>query len=224
MKIKFPLAALLLFTACGGDEVTEEITVNNNPTPVLQCPDEHHPHAIDLGLPSGTKWACCNVDAQSPQQYGGYYAWGELKQKTDYGWGTYAHVDMTTMQYAQIGTDIAGTQYDVAHSQWGTAWQIPTQAQMQELKTACTQLYTSTEGIRGMRITGPNGASIFLPSGGYKRGTEFYNEGSQGFYWASATFPQEQDYAAYLNFRSGTFSIGSYYRCSGLSIRPVLAR
>ena len=39
------------------------------------CPDSHHPHAIDLGLPSGTKWACCNVGARTSEAAGRYYAW-----------------------------------------------------------------------------------------------------------------------------------------------------
>ena len=53
------------------------------------CPDANHPHAIDLGLPSGTKWACCNVGASAPEQYGGYYAWGETHEKSVYNWDTY---------------------------------------------------------------------------------------------------------------------------------------
>ena len=48
------------------------------------CPDNHHPHMIDLGLPSGTKWACCNVGASRPEEYGGYYAWGETEEKDYY--------------------------------------------------------------------------------------------------------------------------------------------
>ena len=59
----------------------------------MTCPDNNHPHAIDLGLPSGTKWACCNVGATNPEEYGGYYAWGETKEKDIYGRNTYAWYD-----------------------------------------------------------------------------------------------------------------------------------
>lgn len=54
------------------------------PVAYTSCPDSHHPHLIDLGLPSGTKWACCNVGAQKPEDYGGYYAWGETAEKNSY--------------------------------------------------------------------------------------------------------------------------------------------
>ena len=68
----------------------------NKPNGYLECPDNNHPHMIDLGLPSGTKWACSNVDTthpenQSPTNKGGYYAWGETEEKTDYSWNTYIH-------------------------------------------------------------------------------------------------------------------------------------
>lgn len=57
------------------------------------CPDENHPHAIDLGLPSGTKWACCNIGASHPEESGGFYAWGETTNKNDFLWATYIHCD-----------------------------------------------------------------------------------------------------------------------------------
>ena len=84
------------------------------------CPDDNHPHAIDLGLPSGTKWACCNVGTTTPEGYGGYYAWGETEEKEIYDWTTYIHCDGSMETCHDLGSDIAGSEYDVAHVQWGS--------------------------------------------------------------------------------------------------------
>ena len=88
----------------------------------LSCPDNKHPHMIDLGLPSGTKWACCNVDdtrsKQRPENYGSYYAWGEVKSKDYYSQDTYEYYK--DGKYVIIGSEIVGTNYDVAHVKWGS--------------------------------------------------------------------------------------------------------
>ena len=82
-------------------------------TVVNTCPDAHHPHAVDLGLPSGTKWACCNVGAPFPEAFGGFYAWGETWQKDSYNRYTYAYTE-DWIDEVKIGEDIAGT------SSWAT--------------------------------------------------------------------------------------------------------
>lgn len=107
----------------------------NKPNGYLECPDNNHPHMIDLGLPSGTKWACSNVDTthpenQSPTNKGGYYAWGETEEKTDYSWNTYIHCDGTQNTCHDIGTCISGTEYDVATVKWGESWQMPSWGQV----------------------------------------------------------------------------------------------
>ena len=91
----------------------------------ITCPDNHHPHLIDLGLPSGTKWACCNVGADTPEAYGGYYAWGETEEKSTYSWSNYIHCNGSRETVHDIGSDIAGTEYDVAHVKWGGSWVMP---------------------------------------------------------------------------------------------------
>ena len=109
------------------------------------CPDNNHPHAIDLGLPSGTKWACCNVGATSPEQYGSYVAWGETKSKTDYSWNSYqwgSGKGQTTKycnnsSFGKDGFTDSKTTLDVAddaaRSNWGRQWHTPTSADFQEL-------------------------------------------------------------------------------------------
>ena len=159
------------------------------------CPDDNHPHAIDLGLPSGTKWACCNVGASSPEEYGGYYAWGETEEKDDYyllnykyylgdldGDGNYLEEN----EYVNIGSNISGTQYDVAHIKWGSSWYMPTLDEIQELLNECTWtgIYQDKK-IQGRLATGSNGNSIF-----------FYNNYCS--FW-SATLHEQLDYGAFAH-------------------------
>ncbi|MBQ6064081.1 MAG: hypothetical protein IJK87_10720, partial [Prevotella sp.] len=116
---------------------------------LTSCPDANHPHMIDLGLPSGTKWACCNVGATAPEQYGGYYAWGEVNEKSYYDWSTYIHCDGHYYDCHNLGSDIAGTQYDVAHVKWGGSWVMPSHAQQVELLNYCTSTWTTENGVYG---------------------------------------------------------------------------
>ena len=91
------------------------------------CPDSNHPHVIDLGI--GVKFACCNMGASSPEKYGDYYSWGETAEKTTYNEYGYKYGgNKRYREYHDIGNDISGTQYDVAHTIWGGSWRMPTAA------------------------------------------------------------------------------------------------
>ena len=187
------------------------------------CPDNNHPHMIDLGLPSGTKWACCNVGADKPETYGGYYAWGETEEKSDYSWGNYIHCDGSSGTCHRLGNDIAGTQYDVAHVKWGGSWVMPSKEQQDELKNNCTYNWTTENGVKGGKFTSKiNGNSIFLPAAGYRYDSGLYYVGSYGRYWSSTQYPSLVDFAYGLNFNSG--STDWYYtdRYVGRSVRPVI--
>ena len=189
---------------------------------LLTCPDENHPHAIDLGLPSGTKWCCCNVGASKPEEYGGYYAWGETNEKSVYNWDTYAYGSgWDNCQY--IGSDIAGTSYDVAHVRMGAPWRMPSHAQQMELMNNCSRQWTQQNGVNGILVTGPSGGQVFLPAAGAPWYDELLNAGSYGFYWSSSLYPYDDYYGAYyLDFNSGRWLwYYSYYRYSGLSVRAV---
>lgn len=189
------------------------------------CPDHNHPHMIDLGLPSGTKWACCNVGASAPEDYGNYYAWGETQPKSVYNWSTYAYwhdndgdgyVDGN--EVVNIGSDIAGTSYDAATVNWGAPWRMPSLTQIVELLNYTTSTWTTENGVYGKKFTGSNGGSIFLPAAGYRWGSGLDEAGSGGNYWLSSLYEYIQRYACCLYFYSGW---SSYYRCYGLSVRPV---
>lgn len=186
-----------------------------------RCPDNNHPHAIDLGLPSGTKWCCCNVGATSPEAYGGYYAWGETSEKSTYTEDNYAYYDSNSGEYINIGEEISGTQYDVAHVRMGGAWRMPSLTQLQELISNCTHKWTQHNGVNGQLVTGPNGGQVFFPAAGYRWDVDLYDDGSCGGYWSGSLFSGYGDNVFDLIFKSGNLD-WNYYGCSGgLSVRAV---
>ncbi len=199
----------------------------SQPQTYLTCPDDHHPHLIDLGLPSGTKWACCNVDddasKQTPTNYGSYYAWGETEEKNNYNWRTYTHCDGSEDTCHDLGSDIAGTQYDVAHVKWGGSWVMPTHDQKMELLDNCTYELTTVNGVNGGRFTSKtNGGSIFLPAAGYRWGDYLSRAGMYGDYWSSTQHPSYSYDAYYLFFGSGgTLWDSGDHRYYGFTVRPV---
>ena len=189
------------------------------------CPDDNHPHLIDLGLPSGTKWACCNVGASSPEGYGGYYAWGETEEKSEYTEGTYVHYDFNIWNYINIGSDISGTKYDVAHVKWGGDWHMPTLAQIQELLDYTNADYTYLNGVAGKIFTGSNGNTIFLPFAGKRVVKGVRYAGYYCEYWSSTL---DNDYDSTVKeyvYQLYCYDNGGYKthdeRGNGLSVRPV---
>ena len=193
------------------------------------CVDDNHPHLIDLGLPSGTLWACCNVDTdhpenQSPENYGGYYAWGETETKSNYSRSDYQYYKDGPNQ--SIGSDIAGTEYDVAHVKWGGSWMMPSLSQQQELLDNCTSTWTTQNGVSGTLFTGTNGNSIFLPAAGHCDEYGLDHDGSRGCYWLStqAPYPSYSAYSLYFDwgFDSVTWDLNYNDRHYGLSVRPVI--
>ena len=215
----------LLLSCYDGDECIFTIEdlkqFNNNPS---SCPDDNHPHAIDLGLPSGTKWACCNVGADKPEAYGGYYAWGETEEKSTYDWSTYIHCDGSANTCHDLGSDIAGTQYDVAHVKWGGSWMIPSFDQTIELVNNCTYTWISINGVRGEYFTSPSGGSLFLPAAGIRLNDDLYDASWAGSYLSSTQNPTFSDVAYRLTFSLLFMYWGtSAYRDNGQSVRPVIS-
>ena len=167
---------------------------------------------VDLGL--SVYWAGWNVGASSPEGSGNYYAWGETTTKSNYTRDSYQY-------HINIGSNISGTQYDVARAQWGGNWRLPTKAEMQELKDRCTWTWTTYKGVSGYKVTGPNGNSIFLPAAGYRLGAEISDRGGNGSYW-SGTLNESSSGCAYdLYFGSSGHFVGNYYRQFGFTVRPV---
>ncbi len=149
--------------------------------------------AVDLGLPSGTLWASCNIGASKPEEFGDYFSWGETEPKASYKLEEYRHfkpgqenVTAIRRAFADLGKDIAGTQYDVAHVKWGDEWQMPSLGQIQELETNCVWVWTPLNDVAGYKVTSKtNGNSIFLPAAGSKASQRTSNIGVYGLYWTS---------------------------------------
>ena len=202
---------------------TKPSSYNNNS--FKNCPDDKHPHVIDLGLPSGTKWACCNVGANKPEDFGGYYAWGETKEKKNYfAWDTYIHCNGSESTCHNLGSDIAGTGYDVAHVKWGDSWVMPSFDQIMELLENCTYEWTTVNGINGGKLTSKtNGGTIFLPAAGYinVQFVEPSSVGTIGGFWSGTLHPRFSYDAYTVGFHSRKVSCDNYYRCSGYPVRPV---
>ncbi|MBR5069671.1 MAG: hypothetical protein IKX59_00515 [Bacteroidales bacterium] len=181
-----------------------------------RCPDENHPHMIDLGLPSGTKWACCNVGASMPEEFGGYYAWGETEENDEYSFR-----NNNTGKYVYIGDDISGTLYDVAHVQWGGSWRMPTQSQIEELMKYCTIKRATKNKLPGRLVIGSNKGSIFLPAAGEKQG-RIFSFANYGKFWSS-TFAHDSigDEAYNFAFYYSVYNCSKSSRLIRRSVRPV---
>ena len=186
---------------------------------------------VDLALPSGLKWATMNVGATSPEDYGGYYAWGETEENNNYEWSTYKWCNGSSYTMTKYCTEsyygtvdnktVLDPEDDVAHVNWGGSWRMPTKAEQDELRNNCTWEWTTQNGVNGYKVTGPNGNSIFLPAAGYRHGTEVYYRGSHGYYWSSSLNSYYSYYAYNLNFYSGSYVWSGNYRFYGRSVRPV---
>ncbi|MBO5886911.1 MAG: hypothetical protein J6Q60_02680 [Bacteroidaceae bacterium] len=192
---------------------------------------------VDLGLPSGTLWATCNVGANSPEEYGDYFAWGETEPKNDYSWSTYKYcrdaydriTKYCTSSYDGYNAIVDNkteleAMDDAATANWGSDWQMPSKEQFDELLNSSytTTTWTALNGVYGYEITSnSNGNSIFLPAGGRCEGESLHNTGSDGYYWSRTLSTGISSDANYLDFYFSGIDISINYRYRGLSIRPV---
>ncbi len=165
-------------------------------------------------MPSGLKWATCNVGANTPEEYGDYYAWGETETKNEY-------TEDNSSTYGKEMSDISGNpKYDVARKKWGGNWRIPIYDEIKELIKECTWEWIEQNGVSGYKVIGPNGCSIFLPAAGCRYGSS--HAGSIGFYWSSSPSEINDNYAFNLSFFSVNPYMDDYSREYGQSVRPVL--
>ena len=188
---------------------------------------------VDLGLPSGNLWATCNVGADSPEDYGDYFAWGETQPKSNYNWSTYQYCNgssnkltkyCSNSSYGYNGfTDdltnlLPGD--DAATANWGDDWRMPTKEEWQELYDNTTCTWTTRNGVDGRLFTAANGKSVFLPAAGYRNGTSL--SGSTGDYLSSTLYSNIPSRAWELSFGADNCSMSSYgHRKLGLSVRAV---
>ncbi len=217
----------------------QEITIEENITLYAQwmipTGQQGGHYYVDLGLPSGTLWATCNVGAVNPTDYGDYFAWGETAIKEKYDWTTYRYCNgdrRFLTKYCNNGsygyngfTDELTTleaSDDVATVNWGVDWRMPKCNELEELNDYCTVIWTTQNGVNGRMFTGPNGNSIFLPAAGIRSSVSLSNVGVRAYYWSSSLYVDEPCQAKYLNFISPKCEVGQLNRFIGFSVRPVL--
>lgn len=194
---------------------------------------------VDLGLPSGLKWATCNVGATSPEEFGDYFAWGETVPKSEYSWESYeffagfkqySNIEMfnkynTNSKHGLVDNKTTlELSDDAAHVNWGGKWRMPTKAEQDELRNNCDWTQISFNGVKGYDVKGPNGNRIFLPAASYRSGTSVGKVGYEGNYWSSSLYEGNPNNAYYLYF---TFYVlcyyydDHYYRYYGRTVRAV---
>lgn len=182
---------------------------------------------MDLGLPSRVKWATCNIGAKKPEDFGDYFAWGESATKK-----VFTKENCITIKKRMFGAIIErnGIFTDAAQINWGESWKIPTTDNIIELIEQCTWVWTCLQGVKGMKVIGPNENYIFIPAAGCYENThkhfdihgEFY-----GSYWSSTpsefhgrakTLGFGLDFDTHNKVRSNVYSQKCY---AGCPIRPV---
>lgn len=182
--------------------------------------------AVDLGLPSGTKWANMNVGATKPEEPGGYYAFGEIEEKGLYTADTYNEPVKTGEEYQHGHWPLASvqfTQYDVAFMKWGGTWHMPTIDQRLELSQNCTLTWSKRNGVSGCLITSKiNGKSIFIPVSGYRlRNAIKYSETIAGFWLERPDNTTGGASLFYFTEGSTTLSDEAKNKYIGWPVRPV---
>lgn len=257
------LALLPALYSCGGDDEEDNKPKQDVPTPANGNEDDNpsNPNnpstpgnndqdngnvtvnghqAIDLGLPSGTKWATMNIGAEKPEDYGLYFAWGETKgypQKTTHSFGIYNYTwyDKDKHRFTKYCTNrddglvdhktTLELSDDAAHGYWGGSWRMPTVNEFEELRDNTIQEWTSMSGIYGRKITSKkNGNSIFMPATGHNDGSGVIAYGIYGCYWSSSLILSNSKSAHILRFKSDDLYIEGMFRECGLTIRPVIGK
>lgn len=191
---------------------------------------------VDLGLPSGTLWATCNVGANSPEEIGDYFAWGETQPKDLYDWKSYKYGAFDGEKYVltkyccnpSFGFDgyvdtlsVLEPLDDVVKAQWGDNWRMPTKEEMEELNQETTFVWTTRNGIEGRLLTGPNGNSVFFPATGF-----YLDDGvictGLGIYWSSSlqTVSQVSAWSLHFDFEN-CHVCATYERSRGHCVRAV---
>ena len=191
---------------------------------------------VDLGLPSGALWATCNVGADSPEEFGDYFAWGETAPKDVYGWKSYQYGNYVNgcFQMTKYCTDsdwgldgfadglfILEPDDDAATANWGEGWRMPTKEEYEELYQKTTWIWSDINGVKGRLMTGQNGNSIFFPATGFYLDNEVICHGL-GIYWSNTlhTGCPERGWSLHFDFES-CHVCGTYERCRGQSVRAV---
>ena len=194
---------------------------------------------VDLGLPSGLKWAKCNVGATSETDYGDYFQWGSTEPNTadecnwadapfNNGSDSYNKEYFTTHKSEWLDSkDNLKPEFDAARAIMGGDWRIPTEAEFDELLSGTTNEWIEDfngTGVHGRKFTSKTDTSkyIFIPAAGYCNSGSVVNVGHNGYVWSSSLNTSYPGYAWYLNFNLGYCSMSNGSRYRGRSVRGVM--
>ena len=190
---------------------------------------------VDLGLPSGLKWAKCNIGAETETEYGDYFMWGSTTPNTNttcdwehapFNNGSDSYDEEYFTSHKSEWLDDNGnlkTEFDVARAIMGGDWRMPTKAEIQELLDYTSNKWTGVNGVYGRKFTGSNGNSIFIPAADFRSGSSFYGrEDYNGDIWSSSLFTSRPKNAWYLNFFSDDVYVDYSDRNYGITVRGVL--
>ncbi len=194
-------------------------------------PNDHD--YVDLGLPSGTLWATCNVGATTPEGYGDYFAWGETEPKSTYNWSTYKYANGDHNQLTKYcnksnygyndfidSLPALEPSDDAATANWGGEWRMPSTEQWRELFKNTTVQYKTINGVKGMLFT-VNNDSLFLPAAGYCWDNGLSHDGNSGYYWSNSLDTVIPYSAKYFYFKPNSYYVDYDRRYLGLSVRAV---
>lgn len=213
MTILMVAIVSVAFVSCGDDDDDSGNNNGTNNKETAKSPAD----AVDLGL--SVKWASCNVGATKDSEVGNFYLWGETETKG------YYYDDSYTLDETTLPTNIANTQYDVAHVKWGGKWRMPTETELREL-ISCESRKITRNGREGYMFYGKNGNTIFLPATGMAYKSEITHDGVQGWYWSSIKDPYGYYPAAIaaltfdFNYNEGPY-IYEILTTRGAVVRPV---
>lgn len=218
------------------DNIVEQNQVNTNTSNKTALSKDINGHEfIDLGLPSGLKWSIANVGSLSPEDFGDYFAWGEVVTKHDYTDDTYAYCcpkrNLTNMfravtggikeyKYEALGY-LKGPELDVAEAEWGHPWHTPTIKDFRELIRCCEWKWDTRKGVKGYSVTGPNGNNIFLPATGNMQFDSLEDDNNDLWYWTCEQHDRIDSWAMALNANKKERYIMEMGRECGLCVRPV---
>ncbi len=190
-----------------GNEVVGEFVASNVDyvevtDPSLTAINGHE--YVDLGLPSGLKWATCNMGAEARNEYGNVYFWGDTEPQSS-----------TNNTCKTSGVDLedfsGNAEYDAARAHWGSTWRVPTKADVEELVANCKFTFKNVKGVQGILAIGPNENHVFFP---------FKKKGGYAYTWTS-TPGEANTQATLVYFIEDTQKIYNVNRTGKYPIRPV---
>ncbi|MFA4182574.1 hypothetical protein [Xylanibacter rodentium] len=224
-----------------GERIFDEYKIEDVDSVVFNTPydnDNYNNHEyVDLGLPSGLKWATCNIGAGAPEEYGNYYEWAETEPRDYYGkYNKYFADDYNStnmllkynvnpLQGDVDNKTVLDPEDDVAHVVWGGTWRMPTDEEHKELRRNCKWEDTTLNGVNVTKITGPNGNCIYLPYNGRRMYDDFMELDKTGYYWTSSLVTKGNSWMKYFcsfaSYFSVPYAFGNMLRDFGAAVRPV---